>query len=572
MSTSAETRKPRSGLIEVACIASIVVVALMAEVSFGVYSTIAAATLDFAPWMRSYALAIFASLWLGFYVYSYARKRELGQAIRQLQDTEQAFEDYKISDPVTGLPNRAGFELVSDQRLKDASGHNFVMLAIEVTNMEAMAVVHSREAANEMMMRLADSVFLTILPTDYVACTERYFYLFSADLDPTAAQARMDAVIGRTMQQAAIGHQSANSKLHPTLAFALMDIGEPGKLGQIWSGREVLHRLDFLLHAARRNGHGAIKRYGIDIEEEMTRRTIIEACLGDAIHNQEIVPHFQPLIDLSGGNVAGVEVLARWTHPMLGTVAPVEFIPIAEETGLLRSMTLSLVRQACRAAKTWPSDIKLAFNISPSDLRDEMASDALLDVLDETGIDKSRIELEITENALIEQVDAVNRSLTKFKEHGISIAIDDFGTGYSSLFHLRSLPFDKIKIDQSFVRDMDTCAENQKIVRTIIALAQSLGLKTTAEGIEGEECEAMLNELGCSIGQGYLFARALPASEIGNYIADFTRDQGASMARTVPAITQGDARSADPEAATAAAEPTEANPVDEVRKVPVAAA
>ena len=200
------------------------------------------------------------------------------------------------------------------------------------------------------------------------------------------------------------------------------------------------------------------------------------------------------------------------------------FIPIAEEIGVLPALTVSVFRQACEAAKSWPDMLRLAVNISPTDLRDAAVVEKLMAILGETGIAPSRIEIEITENAFIEEADAIAEALSKVKECGISISIDDFGTGYSSLHHLRILPFDKIKIDQSFIKEMETDSESKAIVEAIIALGASLGLQTTAEGVELVQNEGALEKLGCAIGQGFLFARPLPASEVMGFLNNYGRE------------------------------------------------
>jgi EAL domain-containing protein (putative c-di-GMP-specific phosphodiesterase class I) len=226
-----------------------------------------------------------------------------------------------------------------------------------------------------------------------------------------------------------------------------------------------------------------------------------------AVRNDEIVPHFQPLVELDGGAINGYEILARWPHPTRGLVGPDQFIHIAEETGLIGEMTFNVLRRACREALNWPGAPRLSLNIAPAQLHDAVLPQKILKVLAECGFPPARLEIEITEDALVADFDAARALLTSLKNLDVRIALDDFGTGYSSLRHLRELPFDVLKIDRSFVHSMTDSDEAMSIVRTIVQLAKSLGLAVTAEGIETQGQAAELKALGCERGQGYLLGR-----------------------------------------------------------------
>ena len=230
-----------------------------------------------------------------------------------------------------------------------------------------------------------------------------------------------------------------------------------------------------------------------------------------AVADDEIVPYFQPLVEMDTGRPIGVEMLARWPHAIRGMVSPVQFIPVVENLGLIGTMTDNLIRQACRAAAGWPEGIVLACNISPLQLRDPDLPEMIRRTLEETGLPAHRLELEITENALVGDLDMARSLLRQLKALGVRLALDDFGTGYSSLRHLKSLPFDKLKIDASFVRVMADDEESRKIVSAVIGLGRSLGLTTVAEGVETEDIAALLRGLGCDVGQGWLFGRPAAA-------------------------------------------------------------
>jgi len=221
-----------------------------------------------------------------------------------------------------------------------------------------------------------------------------------------------------------------------------------------------------------------------------------------AIRQRDIIPHFQPIVDLRGGNLVGFETLARWTHPLLGPVNPTEFIAKSERYGLIDKLTDVVIQQAAQVASRWPSHLRLSFNISTIQLQHPELATELRSTVEAAGFSMDRMTVEITESALIGDTSVARGVVTKLKDMGCRLAIDDFGTGYSSLNHLRSLPFDVLKVDGSFVRSMTSTRENRKIVAAVVGLGHSLGLTVVAEGIEEQEQADMLLCLGCHIGQG----------------------------------------------------------------------
>ena len=241
------------------------------------------------------------------------------------------------------------------------------------------------------------------------------------------------------------------------------------------------------------------------MQAEVDRSTRYDGELQRAIADGEIQPFYQPLVSINGANLVGFEVLVRWIHPERGTIMPYDFIPAADARGLLPQLTYSILRQACRDALTWPEHIRLSINLAPSQLRDPLLARRLAAILKEYAMPAHRIEIEITENALIGDIETTRKVLTALQKLGMTIALDDFGTGYASLYHLRELNLDKMKVDKSFVQAIERGDENAKIVRAMIALGKSLGLMVTAEGIEDQDQWSRLAAWGCDYGQGYLF-------------------------------------------------------------------
>ncbi len=269
----------------------------------------------------------------------------------------------------------------------------------------------------------------------------------------------------------------------------------------------LVHCADVALCHAKSEGYGRFRFFEPGMDAASRARALLESDLRAALASDQIIPNFQPMVEMDRGQVTGFEMLARWPHPTRGMVSPVEFVPIVEELGLIGLMTDRLLRRACRIATTWPTDVSLACNISPLQLRDRGLPAMIRAALDDAGLPAHRLELEITESALVGDLDLARDILYELKALGVRLALDDFGTGYSSLRHLQMLPFDTLKIDASFVGAMVRDVESRKIVTAVVGLAKSLGLAIVAEGVEETETATMLRELNCDVGQGWLFGR-----------------------------------------------------------------
>lgn len=273
----------------------------------------------------------------------------------------------------------------------------------------------------------------------------------------------------------------------------------------------LLRRADIALYRAKNDGRGRYAFFEAGMDTLVTERAELERDLRAAVRDDQIEPYYQPLVRLASGRVSAFEVLARWPHPTRGLLNPARFIPIAEEIGLIGELSLSLLRRACRDMRDAEGAPRLSVNVAPAQLRDACLPQKILQVLAECGFPPSRLEIEITEDALIGDFEGAHLILTSLKNVGVRLALDDFGTGYSSLRHLRELPFDVLKIDRSFISGMIDSAECMTIVRTIVLLAQNLGLSVTAEGIETSAQAAELKDLGCDTGQGFLFGYPSPS-------------------------------------------------------------
>jgi EAL domain-containing protein (putative c-di-GMP-specific phosphodiesterase class I) len=255
------------------------------------------------------------------------------------------------------------------------------------------------------------------------------------------------------------------------------------------------------------------------MDARLQRRRKLELELRKAVMQGEFEVHYQPIVCMKDNQVAGFEALVRWNHPERGLVMPNDFIPVAEDIGLIGVIGEWVLHQACAEAAAWPRDIRVAVNLSPSQFRKTLVP-SVVHALAASGLQPSRLELEITESVLLQNSESTISTLRQLHELGVRISMDDFGTGYSSLSYLHSFPFDKIKIDRSFITELGTRSDCAAIVRAVAGLGNNLGMRTTAEGVETEEQLEWLRAEGCSEAQGYLFSHALPARDIAALIAE----------------------------------------------------
>jgi len=280
------------------------------------------------------------------------------------------------------------------------------------------------------------------------------------------------------------------------------------------SPEQLIRNADLALYRAKSDGRGTYRFFGPEMDAQMHARRVMEQDLRKALAAREFELHYQPVVDLGTGRISGVEALIRWRHPERGLVPPATFIPVAEEIGFIVPLGEWALREACATAARWPGGIRIAVNLSPLQFRSPGFVQLVVGTLEQTGLPADRLELEITEGLLLQDSEATLATLYRLRALGVRIAMDDFGTGYSSLSYLQSFPFDRIKIDRSFVKDIADGAGSLNIVRAVAAMASGLGMATTAEGVETEEQLDTIRAEGCTEMQGFLFSRPLPAEDV----------------------------------------------------------
>jgi diguanylate cyclase (GGDEF)-like protein len=280
---------------------------------------------------------------------------------------------------------------------------------------------------------------------------------------------------------------------------------------------QLVKNADLALYKAKAEGRSTYHFFEAGMDAELQQRRSIEAGLRLAMQRDELRLMFQPLLSLEENRVSCVEALLRWDHDDR-TISPTEFVPVAEETGLIVPIGEWVLHEACQTAATWPEDVRVAVNLSPVQFRHKALVGHVKAALEEAKLAPTRLELEITESLILSDSESTIAALHELRAMGVRISMDDFGTGYSSLSYLRSFPFDKIKIDRSFMRDLTTRADSQAIIKAVIGLGQSLGMSTTAEGVETEEQLAMVREHGVSEVQGFLFSPPLKPKALANLL------------------------------------------------------
>jgi EAL domain-containing protein (putative c-di-GMP-specific phosphodiesterase class I) len=284
----------------------------------------------------------------------------------------------------------------------------------------------------------------------------------------------------------------------------------------------LVKNADTAMYQAKENGRQSYQFFEPAMNVRAVERQSIEEDLRRALDRQEFVLHYQPKVNLRTGAITGVEALIRWTHPTRGSLSPAQFIPVAEDCGLILPIGAWVLREACRQARAWVDAglpvTTIAVNVSAMDFRDTSFLDGLFAILAETGLDPTSLELEMTESILMKRPDSTVSTLQALRERGIQVAVDDFGTGYSSLSYLRKFPVDALKIDQSFVRQISTAGDDTTLVTAVISMARSLNLRVVAEGVETPTELEFLRAHQCDEAQGYYFSRPLPPQQFASLL------------------------------------------------------
>ncbi len=440
-------------------------------------------------------------------VSSWHQSHRLKRLVAEREFERQRAEKNALYDPLTGLINRRAFSAILDETGPNLPGQNQRYIAMmDLDKFKPINDLHGHAMGDKTLVGVAQRLEAEIGSDGVVARLggDEFAVMFA----PTVSSEQAERIARRVVHSIGQAFDFDGVQMRIGCSIGLAQWTPEG------TSSDALGHADRALYSAKSQGRNQFAWYDADLDRESIARAEIESDLRAAIENQEIQPFFQPIVDIETNMLTGFEVLARWTHARHGQIPPAVFIEIAEDSGQIGTLGLSLLRQACTAARGWDSRLSISFNVSAHQFHDPNLVDNIREILATSGLNPKRITLEITESTVIGDFDVARKKLEQLKGIGISVALDDFGTGYSSLASLRQLPFDRIKIDRSFVTNISALPQNQKIVAGIMSLATGLELDVTAEGIETTEDLEFVKMLNCTLGQGFLFEQAISADAV----------------------------------------------------------
>jgi diguanylate cyclase (GGDEF)-like protein len=437
------------------------------------------------------------------------RTTSLSGEIDVYRQAEVRAQHLAITDPLTNLFNRRAVkEKTAELGVRAAKrGKSIAFLMIDLDQFKRINDLYGHDCGDQLLREVADRMRDVAPPSSIIARLGGDEFGICLVFEPEYPET-VDRVAEDLIEALASPIQISGEDQNIT---ASIGIARPEADAD--SIDTLMRRADIALYAAKKNGRNGYCWFETGMETEMRTRNSLESDIRAAIPNEEFVPYFEQQIDLGTGELVGFEMLARWISPERGLIPPDSFIPVAEETGMIGDLSMSVIRKALVEAKGWDQKLTISVNISPVQLKDPWLAQKIVKLLVETGFPASRLEVEITESSLFKNLSLAQSIIGSLKNQGIKIALDDFGTGYSSLAHLRALPFDRIKIDRSFVSSMMDNTESAAIVSAIAGLGASLSVPITAEGIEREDVIEKLHLLGCSKGQGWHFGKPLSITE-----------------------------------------------------------
>ncbi len=477
-------------------------------------------------------LAVSALFCGGLTVFSIRRLQEARRETARRLAAEREARTLALHDPLTGLPNRRQFDaaLGAAVAAPPRAGASHAVFLLDLNGFKRVNDVFGHPTGDDLLIQVGARLGRAAGSNDLVARLggDEFAVLSPHMADPEAAT----GLALRLMEALASDIRTGTGDHRVGTSIGLSLFPQDGD-----TAPELLRKADIALYRAKADkdfSPSSMRFFEPGMDAQVRERAILERELRAAIASETIRPFYQPMVKLDTAAVEGFETLARWHSPVLGIVEPARFLALAADLGLIGQLAGQLLERSCIDARAWPKHVKLAFNLSGPLVADATFSLRVLAILARTGLEPGRLELEITESALVRDLETARRTLGSLREAGVRVAVDDFGTGYSSLYHLRAFKVDKIKIDRSFVRGMTRDADSAAIVRALVGLGVGLGLQVAAEGVETAEQERLLRNQGCAQAQGYR----------SNAVVD------AAQAREIAARGAGQ-RSGEPRPATA---------------------
>ncbi len=457
------------------------------------------------------------------------------QDISERKRTEERLNFLAYHDPLTGLPNRALLIERLKQAMYDADRMQR-LVAVLILDLDRFKYVNDtlgHPSGDELLRTAAARLTEALRPGDTIARLggDEFTIVLAnvAHIDDVARVARK--IVDCFAQPFRLGDRDLYVSTSIGITIYPFDVHDP---------EELLKNADAAMYFAKKSGRNNFQFFTAELNARAGRRLRIETGLRQALASQGLSLHYQPQVDLKSGRITGMEALLRWTDPELGSVSPAKFIPIAEETGLILPIGEWVLREACRQIKQWHDsgfpDLEVAVNISVKQLRQKGFPDFVCRILRDTGLEARYLDLELTESLLMKDVEATVDTMHMLHDLGVSFSVDDFGTGYFSLSYLKRLPIDVLKIDRTFVRNFASDPNDAAIVRTIIAMAHTLGMRVVAEGVETRDQLEFLRRQGCDGSQGYYCSAPLPAEEFFGLLTDWGRARQSKCRLATPSV------------------------------------
>ncbi|MEL1250002.1 putative bifunctional diguanylate cyclase/phosphodiesterase [Aurantiacibacter gilvus] len=454
-------------------------------------------------------------------IFGWRRYKDLNHEIGERRAAEERARDLAERDPLTGCLNRRSGPPAMEALRRELSGtsREIAVMMIDLDNFKQINDLNGHQTGDRVLTAVAtrlqealpESAILARIGGDEFACAMPFDF---------GARDHVDDVVAGVIRHVSAPIELNNMTVEATVSIGLAESGTEHAKATAEDAETLIHRADIAMYHAKKRGRNRSFWFEPQMEDELRFRNELEAGIRKGIAAGEFVPYYEQQIDLESGKLVGFEMLARWQSPQYGLVSPEIFIPIAEEIDAIGILSECLIRQALQDAKQWDQSLTLSVNISPIQLRDPWFAQKLIQLLVEAGFPPARLEIEITESCLHENIGAVRSIVSSLKNQGVKISLDDFGTGYSSLSQLRSLPFDRLKIDRSFVTELSGEANGKELVEAIVSLGKGLSLPITAEGVESNDVLQHLQTMGELKGQGYLYGKPEDAETTRRRLAE----------------------------------------------------
>ncbi len=466
-------------------------------------------------------------------IFGWRRYRQLTDEIEHRRAAEEQARELAEIDPLSGCLNRRSMETATEElRLRsNAQGQALAYVMIDLDNFKQINDMHGHSVGDQVLTELADRIHARLPKSALLARLGGDEFAFVVPFEPDRPD-RVDKQVSSLVQSMVTPFKVDELAIDVTMSIGIASDHEKTNFDPETSNAETLmHRADIAMYQAKKHGKNRHFWFEPSMEDELRFRNELETGIRRGLQRHEFVPYYEQQVDLATGELVGFEMLARWESPQLGLVSPETFIPIAEDIGLIGHLSEMLIEQAFVDANDWDPELTLSVNISPVQLRDPWFAQKLIKLIVQHNFNANRLEIEITESCLHDNVGMVRSMITSLRNQGVKVSLDDFGTGYSSLEQLRTLPFDRLKIDRTFINELRDPEAGTKIVDAIVSLGKGLDMPITAEGIEDQQMLDTLKAMGKLKGQGYFYGRPESSSDVRRRL----QAMGRLMERETPA-------------------------------------